>query len=108
MVGRLAMNFQGVRWGALLPLALVAVCVSCGGGGSSSTSTQPGDPPPAQQQLGPDTQSLTAAEVQGVINAAAAAANDPDVIAVTDRAGRPLAVFRKAGAPATAIGNFGV
>ncbi len=46
--------------------------------------------------------------MQGVIDAAAAAANDALVIAVTDRSGRPLAVFRKTGAPATAIGNFSV
>jgi uncharacterized protein GlcG (DUF336 family) len=100
------MHCLGARWGGLFPLALLAVCLGCGGG--SNTSSQPVNDPPPQQQQVPDTQSLTAAEVQSVINAAAAAANDPFVIAVTDRAGRPLAVFRKTGAPATAIGNFSV
>jgi len=102
------MNFLATRWGAILPLALVAVCLGCSGGSSTASTQQVSDPPPAQQQLGPDTQSLTAAEVQSVISAAAAAANDASVIAVTDRSGRPLAVFRKTGAPATAIGNFSV
>ena len=103
------MTFRAARWGALLPLALVAVCLSCGGGGSSNGSTQQvSDPPPALQQQTPDTQSLTVDEVQAVINAVAAAANDASVIAVTDRSGRPLAVFRKTGAPVTAMGNFSV
>lgn len=102
------MNFLGAQWGALLALGLLAVCLSCGGGSSSGNSTQQvSDPPPAPQQV-PDTQSLTVAEVQAVVNAAAAAANDASVIAVTDRSGRPLAVFRKTGAPATAVGNFSV
>ncbi len=103
------MKFPAGRWQALLPLALVGVCLSCGGGASSNTSSpQVNDPPPAPQQQTPDTQSLTVAEVQAVINAAAAAANDASIIAVTDRSGRPLAVFRKTGAPATAVGNFSV
>jgi uncharacterized protein GlcG (DUF336 family) len=51
---------------------------------------------------------LTADDVRAVITAAAAAANDLFVLAVTDRSGRPLAVFRKTGAPATALGNFSV
>jgi uncharacterized protein GlcG (DUF336 family) len=63
--------------------------------------------PPVQQQTY-DTQNLTAAEVGAIINAAAASASNPFVIAVTDRSGRPLAVFKKTGAPATAIGNFSV
>src|SRR5271166_870098 len=101
------MNFLAPRWGALLPLALVAVWLGCGGGGSGTTSTQSVSDPPALQQT-PDTQSLTADEVRAAVNLAAAAANDASVIAVTDRSGRPLAVFRKTGAPATAIGNFSV
>lgn len=49
---------------------------------------------------------LTAADVQTVIQNAATAVNAPVVIAVTDRNGNILGVFRKTGAPATAIGNF--
>ena len=46
--------------------------------------------------------------MQSVVSATAASASDPLVIAVADRAGRVLAVFRKTGAPATAVGNFSV
>ena len=55
------------------------------------------DPPPV----------LTAADVQAVVKSAAASVNSTAlVIAVTDRVGNILAVFRKPDAPATAIGNF--
>jgi len=104
----MAMNLRSARWGVLLSTALLAVCLGCGGGSSSSSSSQPVNDPPAPQQTIPDTQSLTAAEVQSIVMAAAASVNDPLVIAVTDRAGRPLVVFRKTGAPTTAIGNFNV
>src|SRR5271167_3081937 len=99
------MGFSSAKSGVAVALAVLLVCLGCGGG--SNTSSQQVNDPPVQQQI-TDTQSLTADEVQAIINAAAASANDPFVIAVTDRAGRPLAVFRKTGAPATAIGNFSV
>ncbi|HEV2719956.1 MAG TPA: heme-binding protein, partial [Thermoanaerobaculia bacterium] len=41
---------------------------------------------------------LTAAEVDGIVQAAAGALNRPATIAVVDRTGLPLAVYRKAGA----------
>ena len=50
---------------------------------------------------------LSAADVQQVVQAAAQSANAPLVIAVADRAGKILAVFRNATAPLTSIGNFG-
>ncbi|HXD97984.1 MAG TPA: heme-binding protein [Candidatus Acidoferrum sp.] len=51
---------------------------------------------------------LTAADVMNAVQGAATAISpDTMVIAVVDRAGTPLAVFRKAGAPATVVGNFG-
>ena len=99
------MGFVSAKSGAAVALAVLLVCLGCGGG--SNTSSQQVNDPPVQQQT-TDTQSLTANEVQAIINAAASSANDPFVIAVTDRSGRPLAVFRKTGAPATAIGNFSV
>src|SRR5271169_3235218 len=99
------MGYISAKSGLAVALALLLVCLGCGG--SSNTSSQQVNDPPVQQQT-TDTQSLTATEVQAVINAAASSANDPFVIAVTDRSGRPLAVFRKTGAPATAIGNFNV
>ena len=56
------------------------------------------DPPPT----------LTAADVQTVVQQAAAAVNAPMVIAVADRQGNILAIFRKPGAPFTAAANFGM
>ena len=80
--------------GALFLLAMTG----CGSGTVTPPSAVPG-PPPA----------LTITDVQNVVQAGAEAA-DPDtmVIAVVDRAGRVLAVFRKPNAPATATGNFGL
>jgi uncharacterized protein GlcG (DUF336 family) len=49
---------------------------------------------------------LTSADVQSVVAAAASSVNQPFAIAVTDRVGNILAVFRKPGTPATSIGNF--
>jgi uncharacterized protein GlcG (DUF336 family) len=55
-----------------------------------------------------DVACLTAADVTNAVQGAATAISpDTMVIAVVDRAGTPLAVFRKAGAPATVTGNFG-
>jgi uncharacterized protein GlcG (DUF336 family) len=51
---------------------------------------------------------LTAADVLNAVQGAATAiSTDTMVIAVVDRAGTPLAVFRKASAPARVVGNFG-
>jgi len=50
---------------------------------------------------------LTATDVQNVVVSAASSVDAPLVIAVTDRGGNILALFRKTGAPATATGNFG-
>jgi len=94
---RASARFRTVAGPALLLLFCV-VQVSCGGGGS------PTPPAPPQQ---PAFQPLTAAEVTAIANRAAAAADVPMVVAVTDRSGNILAVFRKTGAPATAVGNFG-
>src|SRR6202521_6149899 len=78
-------------------VALAVVLFGCGGLVSSGTSS-----PPAP------VVSLTAADVTAIVQAAAQAA-DPNtmVIAVVDRAGRILAVYRKPSAPALASGNFG-
>ena len=52
---------------------------------------------------------LTAADVDAVIQHAAASVNSEAlIIAVTDRQGDILAVYRKPGAPAAALANFGV
>jgi len=51
---------------------------------------------------------LTASDVATVVQHAAASVSVPMVVAVTDRQGDILAVYRKPGAPATATANFGV
>ena len=100
------MNSPGTRWKMGVPLALLVICLGCGGGSSSSSPETPANDPPVP---GPtDAQHLTQTEVQSVISAAAASVSDPLVIAVSDRAGRVLGVFRKTGAPATAVADFSV
>ncbi len=84
---------------AVLLILSCLVLPSCSGSG-------PATPPPPPPQ--PAFQPLTAAEVQSMVSRAAGVANVPMVIAVADRSGNILAVFRKTGAPATAIGNFGM
>jgi uncharacterized protein GlcG (DUF336 family) len=54
------------------------------------------------------TPTLSASDVEKVIEHAAEAVNAPMVIAVTDRQGDILAVYRKPGAPATTAANFGI
>src|SRR5258706_8118442 len=83
--------------GALSVLFLTSSLISCG-----STSTAPSPPPP------PPPVPLTSSDVQQVVEDAAKSLNVPMVIAVADRAGKILAVFQNAGAPATSPGNFGV
>lgn len=84
---------------AIALAAALAMLPACSSGGQSTSFP----PLPSQSTFQP----LTAAEVTAMVNRAAGVANVPMVIAVTDRSGRILAVFRKNGAPATAVGNFG-
>lgn len=93
------------KWLAIsfaLALALAAVLVilltGCGGGATSLVTA----PPPA-----PSVQPLQAGEVQSLVQAAVSAANVDMIVAVVDRAGFVLAVFRTQNAPATASANFG-
>jgi uncharacterized protein GlcG (DUF336 family) len=78
-------------------LLFATLWMSCG-----SANNAPSNPPP------PPPVPLTAADVQQVVENAAESLNVPMVIAVSDRAGKILAVFQNAGAPVTSIGNFGV
>jgi uncharacterized protein GlcG (DUF336 family) len=80
----------------VLPAVVLGV-IGCGSGHTPA----PTPPPP-----GP-VQTLTAADVQSVVQNAAVSVNAAFVIAVTDRGGNILAVYQKSGAPATATGNFG-
>jgi uncharacterized protein GlcG (DUF336 family) len=87
--------FQAIVFASILGLATFSS--GCGGVVGPLTSATP-----------PALQSLTAADVTRLVQAAAQAA-DPNtmVIAVVDRAGNILGVYRKPSAPALATGNFG-
>src|SRR3984957_17279096 len=85
-------------WRVGVILTLCSALGSCSGGGSGSVT-----PPPP-----PATQSLTAADVTIIVQAAATVAQSDDmVIAVVDRLGRVLAVYKGMSAPAMLPGNFG-
>ena len=71
--------------------------IGCGGG-----SNTPLAPPPV-----PAVQALQAADVQTIVTAAVNSLDVEMVVAVVDRTGFVLGVFRTQNAPATAIGNFG-
>lgn len=83
---------------------------SCGGGGGGSTPTPSPAPAPTPTPTGglytpPAAEALTVADVERVLAQAIAEAqarNLPSVIAVTDRVGNVLGVFRMNGARATA------
>src|SRR5438132_2542497 len=62
--------------------------------------------PPAPQQT-TQVAALSATDVRAIVHGSASSVSDPWVIAVVDRAGNILAIYRKANAPTTAIGNFG-
>ncbi|HKW33567.1 MAG TPA: heme-binding protein [Candidatus Acidoferrum sp.] len=69
----------------------------CGGGSTALTS-----PPPP-----PVVQPLQASDVQNIVQAAVSSVNVDMVVAVVDRAGFVLGVFRTQNAPTTGTGNFG-
>jgi uncharacterized protein GlcG (DUF336 family) len=100
--GRHLVMSQRLAFAAILAFGLV----SCGGGGgnSASSSLPNSDPPP----LAPSpVVTLTKADVANIVQAAAEAVSlTTMVIAVVDRAGNVLAVWRKPNAPAFATGNF--
>lgn len=78
--------------------ALVCVATLAGCGVTSSSPSPPASTP---------VTNLTAGDAQALVQSAATAADGPMVIAVVDRLGRILALYRKAGAPITVTGNFG-
>jgi uncharacterized protein GlcG (DUF336 family) len=85
----------------LAALCLLIVGSGCGGGASLQ-----GNPVASSSGVAGATNGLTTADVQAIVTQSAQSVNVPLMIAVTDRSGNILAVYRKAGAPATAIGNF--
>src|SRR5215813_10511188 len=60
----------------------------------------------AAQACDPAAPPLCASEVQAIIDTAIAVTAQPLVVAVVDRVGDILGVFRKTGAPAQVAGNF--
>ena len=77
---------------------LTFLLIGCGGGSSSTA------PPPVTT---PAAATLTASDVDIIVRAAAAATSPTTaVLAVVDRAGNVLALYRKADAPPTVTGNF--
>lgn len=77
--------------------ALTLLLIGCGGGSSAPVSPAPV----------PAVQPLQAADVQNIVQAAVNSVNVDMVVALVDRAGFVLTVFRTQNAPSTAIGNFG-
>jgi uncharacterized protein GlcG (DUF336 family) len=76
-------------------LALVMIIVGCGGGSSAPVA-----PPVAS------VPALQVADVQNIVRAAVNSVNVDMTVAIVDRAGFVLGVFRTQNAPATAVGNF--
>jgi uncharacterized protein GlcG (DUF336 family) len=87
----------GVALAVGIAAALAMLLIGCGGGSSAPLS-----PPPI-----PAVQALQAADVQNIVTAAVNSVNVDMVVAVVDRAGFVLGVFRTQNAPVTAPGNFG-
>jgi uncharacterized protein GlcG (DUF336 family) len=88
---------------AVASIALIAVAACGGGGGGSDTAPPPTNPttPPARVYSTPALENLTIGDVEQIIAQAVAEANaqgQPATIAVVDRVGNVLAVFRMNGA----------
>jgi uncharacterized protein GlcG (DUF336 family) len=66
-----------------------------------------GDPVPSVPVPPSTSAALSAADVQQVVQNAVQSGNSPIVVAVSDRVGNILAVFRSPGAPTSSVGNFG-
>ena len=77
--------------------ALAMLLFGCGNGTSTTIA------PPVI----PAVQPLQATDVQNIVTAAVNSVNVDMVVAVVDRAGFVLGVFRTQNAPTTAVGNFG-
>jgi uncharacterized protein GlcG (DUF336 family) len=90
-------NLSGRLIKTSLVITAILICASCGGI----------DAIPATQST-TQVASLSASDVRAAVEAAASSASEPMVIAVVDRMGNILAIYRKAGAPTTGIGNFGI
>ena len=99
----LARRKKTLAVGILLALGVAGVLafllLGCGGGSGSGAPVSP----PVVASVQP----LQIADVQNIVQAAVNSANVDMVVAVVDRAGFVLGVFRTQNAPTTAVGNFG-
>jgi uncharacterized protein GlcG (DUF336 family) len=97
----LAQRRKMLAMGAVLAigiaLALAFLLMGCGGGSSTPVS------PPVIAPV----QALQAADVKNIVQTVVNSVNIDMVVAVVDRAGFVLGVFRTQNAPTTAPGNFG-
>jgi len=88
----------------ILVVVLSIFLVGCGGGSQTTPQSVVSTPAAASA-----TVTLTATDVDNIVHAAAAATSPTTaVIAVVDRAGNVLALYRKPDAPLTVAGNFGI
>jgi uncharacterized protein GlcG (DUF336 family) len=91
-----------IAWAMFLAIGIAAALAVLLVGCDSVTSGKASTPPPAAASA------LSALDVQNIVQAAAqAAASTSMVIAVVDRGGSVLAVYREPSAASTAVGNFG-
>src|SRR6202030_2143082 len=90
----------------ILVVLLSIFLVGCGAGSQSTPQSALNTPTPSSASA---TITLTATDVDTIVRAAAAATSPTTaVIAVVDRAGNVLALYRKPDAPLTVTGNFGM
>ena len=87
----------------ILVVVISIFLVGCGGGSQTTPQSAVNTPTSAST-----TVTLTSVDVDSIVHAAAAATSPTTaVIAVVDRAGNILALYRKPDAPLTVAGNFG-
>jgi uncharacterized protein GlcG (DUF336 family) len=93
----------GMALALILAAALAVLLVGCGGGSSGAASSSGASSTPPTMAM------LSATDVQTIVQTAATAADASGmVIAVVDRGGIVLGLYRKPGAGTTGIGNFGL
>ena len=95
------MRHMGKVWVFWSFAGVLLFSLGCGGGNQAPA---PAAPPSGQQDV---TASLTKADVDKVVQTAAASVDVGITLAVTDRQGNILAVYRKPGTPALSLGNYG-
>ena len=94
-------HFSGRSWLLVAFCATGLLCASCGGGANQLSSANSADPPVSTAVP------LTSADVSTVVQNAVSSVNAPMVVAVADRAGNTLAIFKTPNAPTTSVGDFG-